>query len=471
MTGPLFVGIDVGTQGVRVVAATAAGEVVARASSVWPAEPSTSGEVHEQDPEVWWAGIVDAVTRLGMVRSGVVAMAVSCTSGTVCVLDDDGAPVMPALMYSDRRRAGPDGVDSSWALAKLHWMTEHRRETLEAASVVTSPGGYVTGRLVGRRTAVDHTQALKFGLDPVTGVWADAPVDVAMLPDVVDMDTVVGTVDDAIAEVLGLPGGVQVVAGVTDGVAAHVACGLDAGVWAVSVGSTIVFKTVSAIPVVDAQRGVYSHRGPDGLWLAGAASNAGARLLSTWASDDELDGLGARARFDEAAPVYPSAITGERFPFVDPLFAPGRSDGDAPDGDAPDGDAPDGDAPDGRPGRYAAEVLGMALVERWGCDVLRSLGCPPPAVVRATGGTSASAPFMQLRADVMGTVVEVPTEPSSAFGAAVVAAAGHHGGVVAAVDAMVSIATRYQPATDRRARWDDTYEAFRHDVLNGAVTR
>jgi D-ribulokinase len=114
-------------------------------------------------------------------------------------------------------------------------------------------------------------------------------------------------------------------------------------------------------------------------------------------------------------------------------------------------------------------VLGMALVERWGCDVLQSLGCPSPAVIRATGGTSTSAPFMQLRADVMGTEVEVPTEPSSAFGAAVVAAAGYHGSVGVAVDTMVSIATRYRPATGSRARWDDTYEAFRHRVRNGAA--
>jgi sugar (pentulose or hexulose) kinase len=349
-------------------------------------------------------------------------------------------------MYSDPRGAGLTELDASWAAAKLHWLAAERPAELARAAEVTSPGGFLAGRLTGRRAPVDHTQAMKFGLDPVTLTWRHLPVEPAQLPEVVAAGTPIGAVAPEIAATLGLPPAATVVAGCTDGVAAQVACGFEPGVWAVSIGSTVVWKTVASEPVAHAAAGVYSHRGPGGSWLAGAASNAGARILSTWAADAELDSLARSARFDPATPaVYPSTVVGERFPFVDPAFVPEPVAPGAPPAD-----------------RYAAEVLGLAFVERWGCEVLEALGCPPRRVVRATGGTAEAASMSQLRADVLGTPVEVPVEPSSAFGAAVVASAGLHGDLTGAARAMVRIGHRYEPSGTEG--WDGAFTRFRSRV-------
>jgi xylulokinase len=444
VTEPLVLGIDVGTQGVRVLAVTAGGIVVGRgADCSWSTAPA---DVHEQDPERWWTSVVAAVRQLGALRDRVVAVAVSCTSGTVCLFDEAGAPLLPALMYSDPRGAGLTELDASWAAAKLHWLAAERPAELARAAEVTSPGGFLAGRLTGRRAPVDHTQAMKFGLDPVTLTWRHLPVEPAQLPEVVAAGTPIGAVAPEIAATLGLPPAATVVAGCTDGVAAQVACGFEPGVWAVSIGSTVVWKTVASEPVAHAAAGVYSHRGPGGTWLAGAASNAGARILSTWAADAELDSLARSARFDPATPaVYPSTVVGERFPFVDPAFVPEPVAPGAPPAD-----------------RYAAEVLGLAFVERWGCEVLEALGCPPRRVVRATGGTAEAASMSQLRADVLGTPVEVPVEPSSAFGAAVVASAGLHGDLTGAARAMVRIGHRYEPSGTEG--WDGAFTRFRSRV-------
>jgi xylulokinase len=444
VTEPLVLGIDVGTQGVRVLAVTAGGIVVGRgADCSWSTAPA---DVHEQDPERWWTSVVAAVRQLGALRDRVVAVAVSCTSGTVCLFDEAGAPLLPALMYSDPRGAGLTELDASWAAAKLHWLAAERPAELARAAEVTSPGGFLAGRLTGRRAPVDHTQAMKFGLDPVTLTWRHLPVEPAQLPEVVAAGTPIGAVAPEIAATLGLPPAATVVAGCTDGVAAQVACGFEPGVWAVSIGSTVVWKTVASEPVAHAAAGVYSHRGPGGSWLAGAASNAGARILSTWAADAELDSLARSARFDPATPaVYPSTVVGERFPFVDPAFVPEPVAPGAPPAD-----------------RYAAEVLGLAFVERWGCEVLEALGCPPRRVVRATGGTAEAASMSQLRADVLGTPVEVPVEPSSAFGAAVVASAGLHGDLTGAARAMVRIGHRYEPSGTEG--WDGAFTRFRSRV-------
>jgi sugar (pentulose or hexulose) kinase len=138
-------------------------------------------------------------------------------------------------------------------------------------------------------------------------------------------------------------------------------------------------------------------------------------------------------------------VVGERFPFVDPAFVPEPVAPGAPPAD-----------------RYAAEVLGLAFVERWGCEVLEALGCPPRRVVRATGGTAEAASMSQLRADVLGTPVEVPVEPSSAFGAAVVASAGLHGDLTGAARAMVRIGHRYEPSGTEG--WDGAFTRFRSRV-------
>lgn len=54
MSDPLFVGVDLGTQSVKVCIVDGSGEVVARASR--PLVSTRSGVRHEQDPTDWITG-------------------------------------------------------------------------------------------------------------------------------------------------------------------------------------------------------------------------------------------------------------------------------------------------------------------------------------------------------------------------------------------------------------------------------
>lgn len=438
----LHLGIDIGTQGARAVLANARGEVVARGSSPLPVPPP--GPVQEQAPDDWWAALVAAVAETGDPRARVATLAVSCTSGSVCAVGPDGAAVGPGLLYADRRclPADPDGP--SWATAKLRWLAEEQPEVVAAPARVTSPGGFVCSRLLGRPAPIDVTQALKFGWDPELDAWTTLAVPSTTMPDVVLTGQPLGPLDPAAARATGLPEGVVVVAGATDGVAGQLACRPSPTRWVTTIGSTIVWKAVSATRIDAAERGIYSHRGPDGLWLPGAASNAGARVLSTWATDDELAHLDGAAEVTPSTPAsYPMTGRGERFPFVDPTFSPWTPP-----------------APAG-PARYASEILGAAFVERWGCEALVEQGCEPPLEVVTTGGASAARRWGQLRADVLQLPIEVPAEASSAFGAAVIAAAPTHGGVLAAGEAMVRVARRVDPDRRDPDRWSDAYRRFR----------
>lgn len=443
--GGSHLGIDIGTQGARAVLVTAEGSVIARAEH--PLEVPAPGPVQEQSPAQWWDALVAVIHGLGDHRGSVGSLAISCTSGSVCAIDDRGRAIGPGLLYSDRRAAARAGVDPSWAAAKIGWLLDEGADQVRGATVFTSPGGYLTTRLLGRPTAIDVTQALKFGFDPETACWSPVAVATDSLPEVLPTGTVLGELSAAAARVTGLHEDTIVVVGATDGIAGQFACRPSPQRWAISIGSTIVWKAMADRRIDAVTEGVYSHRGPDGWWLPGAASSAGARVLSQWATQSELDAMAASVVLDPADDAsYPGSGRGERFPFVDPDFEPWSSAAVAT----------------GAPiDRYRAEVLGIALVERWGCEILIGHGCLPPTSVATTGGLGRTAALNRLRADVLQVPIEVPAEASSAFGAAIIAASVAHGGVLPAAESMVRFIDRVEPDRTRAERWTDSYERFR----------
>jgi len=81
--------------------------------------------------------------------------------------------------------------------------------------------------------------------------------------------------------------------------------------------------------------------------------------------------------------------------------------------------------------------------------------------VYSTGGGSRSDVWMQCRADVTGRVMHRPACAESAFGAAILAAAGtHHGDVASAIDAMVRIEKTFVPNVARAGEYGSRYRQF-----------
>src|SRR5205807_1226447 len=101
--------------------------------------------------------------RLGAERGSVLALTVCATSGTVVGLDAVGAPVGPALLYSDQRavaeaeeaqRAGAARwaslglrIQPSFGLPKWAWLLRHA-ETSDVARLAHA-SDVIVGRLVG----------------------------------------------------------------------------------------------------------------------------------------------------------------------------------------------------------------------------------------------------------------------------------------------------------------------------------
>ena len=412
-----WLGCDLGTGGVRVVAVDDAGAVLGRGER--PLESRRPGDGrHEQDPDRWWpafaAATRDALAAVSGDRVG--GLAVCGTSGTIVLVDGDGAPLSPALMYDDARAAAQAariGAPASWALPKLLWLLEHHPDLAGRARVAHQPD-VITRRLAGHPVAADSSHALKTGYDLAVEAWPAAVRDLlapAALPDVVRPGTRLSRVGAAAAAETGLAPGTPIFAGMTDGCAAQIATGaLRPGDWSAVLGTTLVLKGVATAPLTDPAGVIYNHRAPDGEWLPGGASSCGAGALVAAFPGRDLDRLTVAAAPHQATALltYPLVGRGERFPFAAP-DAEGFVLGTGSDGE-----------------RFAGLLQGLAFVERLCFDVLDRLGAPTGGELTLTGRAAANRPLCQLRADALGRPVRRALHGDSAFGMAVLAAAGGH---------------------------------------------
>ena len=178
----LFLGIDVGTGGVRASAIDARGEIQGMESTALPL-PRQDGNAIDQEPELWWQATFAAIGRLGtrIDLASVERISVDGTSGTLFLVDADGRPLTPGLMYNDARASAEAGRiaavapaesgahGASSALAKLlHLLNE---DSARGARFAVHQADWIAGRLAGHHGVSDENNALKLGYDPVTRTW------------------------------------------------------------------------------------------------------------------------------------------------------------------------------------------------------------------------------------------------------------------------------------------------------------
>ncbi len=465
----VVLGFDVGTGGVRVLAATADGAVFAEAQTGL-SDQRDKLPLHEQDPAEWWIALCSTTRRVLQSLSKVTPMAsirgisVTSTSGSLVLTDSAGHPLRPAILYDDGRGAAiaeelnrqlpPDLVrfNASFSLIKAAWVREYEPAIWARARHLLHPADWLAGNLTGVFATSDDSNSLKLGYDPEAECWSEAVLRMKIpgeiLPQVVRSGTEVGRVCARASEETGLPRGTPVVAGATDGMTGLIASGArKPGQASTTLGTTIVWK-VLAQNKSRASTGIYCHRHPSGLWAPGAASNTGPgclRKCEPGVAVADLDG--AAARFLPTSNLcYLVPLKGERFPFLNPTaetFFEGN--------------------PAGPEESYAAQLQALAFVERWGCERLEECGAAVGEAVFTTGSAAASPVLMQLRASVLNREALRCCHPTSAFGAAILAACQpfYGGDLGAAIQGMTRVRERFRPDSLKASRYDEIYSSFR----------
>jgi xylulokinase len=356
------------------------------------------------------------------------------------VLGADGDVLRPAKLWNDTESAPDTGMllaalpggQAAWAracgsvplpsftIAKLHWLRRCEPETFRRVAAVLLPHDWLTFRLTGRRTT-DRGDASGTGYwSPRESRYRDdllrlVSVDVdwgAALPEVLAPDSVAGEWRGA---------GITVAAGTGDNMAAALGLGLRPGDLALSLGTSGTAFTVSAEPVADSTGTVAGFADASGRYLplvctmnATKVTDAVARLLGV--QQEQFDALALDAPAGAAGLVLVPHLDGERTP-----NRPGASG------------VLTGLRTDVTPAQLA-----RAAVEGVVCNLLAGADALGPGTARGRvfliGGAARSAAYRRVVADLTGRPVLVPAEDELvAAGAAIQAAAVHHGRAVARV--------------------------------------
>ena len=415
MDRSLALGIDVGTSGVRVVATNSNHEVIALAQTNLPA-PLKVGQGVTQDPALWWQAVAEVLDKLRSTIpfDRIAAICVDGTSGTIVAVDGQGLPLAPALMYNDASATAASDIIQRVAPPETaaHGVTSPLGRAIALQNVVgvvriLHQADWVMSQFTGAFDTSDENNALKTGYDPVLRAWPEwieaTGFNMELLPRVVAVGVVVGSISSDIRARFGFNKNTKVVSGTTDGCAAFLATGANrVGDGVTSLGTTMVIKLLSDKPIFAAQYGLYSHRIGD-LWLPGGASNSGGAALLKYFSAEQMAALGPHmnVRKTTGQKYYPLSGVGERFPIYDPQMQ-SRVD-----------PRPIADA------EFLQGLLeGIADVEALAYQRMAELSGPTLRRVFTVGGGAKNKPWSDIRAQKLNVPMETPASDQAAVGTA-----------------------------------------------------
>ncbi len=185
----MFLGIDIGTSGVKAVVIDRDGSIAAQgtaALTVQRPHPLWS----EQDPDAWWQATDAAVRALPAdVRRAVRGVGVAGQMHGATLLGADDRPLRPAILWNDGRsfaeceeleRAVPALRDIAANIAmpgftapKLLWVKHHEPETFAAIRTVLLPKDHVRLRMTGEKASDVSDAAGTLWLDVAKRDWSD----------------------------------------------------------------------------------------------------------------------------------------------------------------------------------------------------------------------------------------------------------------------------------------------------------
>lgn len=494
MSGPYVIGCDVGSQGTNAALYGADGTLVASAYEGYDLSFPRPGWA-EQDPAMWTKALVSTVGQLvAEVPEGPTAvkgLSFGSQLDGMVVCDGSGRPLRPAMIWMDRRAEAqaaalsrlmsPEefyrhvgaNLDSSHAVFKALWVRDEEPEVFAEAAFLMPPGSFVLREVTGV-LAVDYSNASSLALlDPRTRTWSEPALDAVgigreMLPELAAGTQAVGTVTRSFAEAAGLSPDTLVAVGCGDEMAATLGAGVFApGEVCDVVGTAEPVCAASSEPREDPTMLVecHPHADPD-AWLLENPGFVSGGNLRWWR--DQFAPLEVLAETEGRADAY-DLLTREAAE-VSPgsqglVFLPCMQGAMAPEWNgAARGVFYGLTLAHTRAHMTRALLEGSAYALR---DILAAMKGAGLDVRRLTmvGGGAKGALWRQIKADVTGLPVRVPTSvETTATGAAILAAVGSglHASIADAVDAFVAYEPEeHRPDPERHRAYEEAYRRYR----------
>jgi len=413
-----YVGVDIGTSGVRALCIDSSRRVRATASVLFE---NISGK--RNDPNTWKEAVYQVLTELllSIPAQSIIAICIDGTSGTILAVDGKGVPVSDAKMYNDTctdKAILSQIEENAPRTSAAHGASSGLAKAIELMRITSAVGvqheaDWIAFKLSGVPALSDENNALKTGYDPVQSEWPDWIDNTEMqrshLPKVLRAGEAIGPALGELAKQLGLSTNTYIVAGTTDGCASFLATGAEkVGDGVTVLGSTLTIKLLSSEPIYAPEYGIYSHK-IGNTWLAGGASNTGGRVLDHYFNREQLESLSLQLNTDQSAELdyYPLLGKGERFPINDSNLLPRLTP------------RPNSDA------LFLQGLLeGISGIEKLAYHRLQELGAPSLASIRTIGGGNANTAWTKIRSRTLTVPFLESLSNDAAMGAAVLAVRG-----------------------------------------------
>lgn len=475
----MYLGIDLGTSGVKLLLVDDADTIRAEASAaltVQRPQPLWS----EQNPTDWWAALETALAALRrdhpQALASVRSIGLSGQMHGAVLLDKDDRVLRPAILWNDGRSGAecaelealvPQSRQITGNLAmpgftapKLLWVKKHEPEVFAQVARVLLPKDYLRLRLTGAAISDLSDSAGTLWLDGTARDWSDAMLAAtgltrAAMPTLVEGSAVGGLLLPDIAAAFGLPAGIPVAGGAGDNAAGAVGIGCIApGNGFISLGTSgVLFAATEGFAPNPAQA-VHSfcHAVP-GRWhqmavmLSAAASLTWVARVTGAASEAALIAEIAAETHGPGRELFLPYLSGERTPHNNPhatgLFAnltheTRRSD----------------------LGRAVLEGVGFAFAD--GLAALRAAGTVVDSL-SVIGGGARSRLWGEILASILDLPLTYPTgaDFGPAFGAARLARLAATGEDPAAVCRPPAVDHSIEPNPAWRDAYSIQYQAYR----------
>ena len=470
----MYLGLDLGTSGLKALLVDEAGRPLASATGALDVSHPHPGW-SEQDPDAWIRACREAVAGLGRGLSAVRAIGLSGQMHGATLLGADHRPLRPCLLWNDTRahaeaarldteearRLSGNVVFPGFTAPKAMWVAENEPEIWERTALILLPKDALRLWLTGEAVSEMSDAAGTAWLDTGTRAWSNALLEASgatrsQMPRLVEGSEVAGTLRAEVAQELGLPPGIPVAGGGGDNAAAAIGLGcLREGTGFASLGTSGVLLAArnAYAPEPDTAVHTFCHAVP-GRWY-----QMGVILAAT----DALNWL-SRLTGRSPADLTKAVPTGEAPGHL--LFLPYLSGERTPHNDAAvRGAFINLDVAHEAPDLARAVMEGVAMALRDSLDALRAAGTDLASVM-GTGGGTASEAWVRMLAGALGIPVEMPQagETGAAMGAARLAMMADGAGDE--VIARPEIARAFEPAhgpawTDAVARFRAAYPALR----------
>ena len=353
----MYLGIDLGTSGVKAVLVDEEQRLVGQATaglSVSRPRPRWS----EQDPRDWLAACTGAVSALGDAHrealSGVAAVGLSGQMHGATLLDRAGRVLRPAMLWNDGRsdaqcralaerapemvRVSGNRIMPGFTAPKLAWVREHEPEVFARVARVLLPKDYLRLDLTGEHCSEMSDASGTLWLDVGARRWSaellDATgLDARAMPALVEGNEASGRLRDEVADAWGVPRSAIVAGGAGDQAAGAIGAGVVApgqGLLSLGTSGVLFVATDRFAPNPGDAVHAFCHCLP-GRWhqmsVVLSAAGSVAWLTRALGAADEASLLG---ELDGAAPAPPPIflpyLTGERTPTTIPTRRASSSD-------------------------------------------------------------------------------------------------------------------------------------------------